>query len=81
MMAKRAKYQPKEDLAATGKGTCSRAPMTPLRTKGTVQQRLPKMMQTMASRLSTVKPRNRQQLRVTYQVNPTARIDDGASQL
>jgi hypothetical protein len=36
---------------ATGKGMCSRAPMTPLRTRGTVQTKLPKMMATTASRL------------------------------
>lgn len=53
-MANRAKYQPKEDLATTGKGTWRRAPMIPLRTRGTVQQRLPKMMQMIASRLNHI---------------------------
>jgi hypothetical protein len=49
--AKREKYQPKEDLKATGKGTWSFAPILPLRTRGTVQTRLPKMIQYTDSRL------------------------------
>lgn len=49
---------------ATGKGTCRRAPITPFRTRGTVQQREPNMMQYTASR----------------QVKPTARMAAGAIQ-
>jgi hypothetical protein len=64
-MANRAKYHPNEERMATGKGTWRRAPTTPLRTRGTVQQMEPKMIQYTASR----------------HVNPTARMLAGASQL
>lgn len=43
--AKRAKYQPKEARAEMGYGMWRRAPMKPLRTRGIVQTRLPRMMQ------------------------------------
>ncbi len=93
--AKREKYQPNEARIATGKGMCRRAPMMPLSTRGTVQTRLPKMMQTMASRLwrgpcvsycAAVSSKceeapPRCQETAAHQVRPRAMMEAGAIQL
>lgn len=81
-MANFEKCQPNEARMATGKGMWRRAPTMPLRTRGTVQTRLPKMMQTTASRLVWVSVCLVPGILVgTDHVRPMAMMEAGAIQL